>query len=204
MRDRRRGALPDHGAAGQRRSCCCRRAGCTRARGRRLGSGAGRRESHDSHRGDHEGRDCVIEAVVGPSSLLIGQRPVACSFPTAQSPTCLPSPQRPALHGTVTRHRAAQRRRTSSSLQGSARPIADATARAWLLPLAARQLRLGSVRRGLIPIAAWPQQWCWPHGHVVVGVSFFGAAAADYPARLAVVARSLREGRVAILACSAR
>ena len=118
----------------------------------------------------------VIEAVIGPNSLLIGQ---AAGTPRSARPlqrqsACRQS-QRPALQGTVARHRAAQPA-TSSCCRACWRTCRRSCVALGCLPLAAREIRLGSVRRGLIPIAVLVAAMVLAGtGTLSVGIAFFGA-----------------------------
>jgi di/tricarboxylate transporter len=118
----------------------------------------------------------VIEAVIGPNSLLIGQA-AGRLFLHDRFNVNLLAVSRSGERFTERLRDIELRSGDVIVLQGVLANMPAQLRALGCLPLAARQLRLGSVRRGLIPIAALAAAMVLAGtGTLSVGVSFFGAA----------------------------
>ena len=139
----------------------------------------------------------VIEAVIGPNSLLIGQAAGRLALHDRFNVNLL-AVSRSGQRFTERLRDIELRSGDVIVLQGVLAHMPAQLRALGCLPLAARQLRLGSVRRGLIPIAVLVAAMVLAGtGTLSVGIAFFGAGRADDPARIADAARSIRDGRVA-------
>ena len=113
--------------------------------------------------------------MIGPSSLLIGQAAGRCLHDRFR--VNLLAVSRSGQRFTERLRDIELRSGDVIVLQGVLAHMPTQLRELGCLPLAARQLRLGSVRRGLIPIAALAAAMVLAGtGTLSVGVSFFGAA----------------------------
>jgi di/tricarboxylate transporter len=118
----------------------------------------------------------VIEAVIGPHSLLIGQAAGRLAL-HARFNVNLLAVSRNGERFTERLRDIELRGGDVIVLQGVLANMPAQLRALGCLPLAARQLRLGSVRRGLIPIAVLVgAMFLASTGTLSVGVAFFGAA----------------------------
>jgi di/tricarboxylate transporter len=118
----------------------------------------------------------VIEAVIGPNSLLIGQA-AGRLFLHDRFNVNLLAVSRSGERFTERLRDIELRSGDVIVLQGVLANMPEQLRALGCLPLAARQLRLGSVRRGLIPVAALVAAMVLAGtGTLSVGVAFFGAA----------------------------
>ena len=139
----------------------------------------------------------VIEAVIGPSSLLIGQS-AGRLFLHDRFRVNLLAVSRSGQRFTERLRDIELRAGDVIVLQGVLAHMPTQLRELGCLPLAARHLRLGSVRRGLIPIAALLAAMVLAGtGTLSVGVSFFGAALLTILLGSLTLARSVRDGGVA-------
>ncbi len=132
-----------------------------------------KRPSRTEHTNDEIG---VIEAVIGPHSLLIGQAAGRLAL-HARFNVNLLAVSRNGERFTERLRDIELRSGDVIVLQGVLANMPAQLRALGCLPLAARQLRLGSVRRGLIPIAVLVGAMVLAStGTLSVGVAFFGAA----------------------------
>jgi len=118
----------------------------------------------------------VIEAVIGPNSLLIGRAAGRLALHDRFNVNLL-AVSRSGQRFTERLRDIELRSGDVIVLQGVLANMPAQLRALGCLPLAARQLRLGSVRRGLIPIAALVAAMVLAGtGTLSVGVAFFGAA----------------------------
>ena len=134
------------------------------------------RTSRTEAQGDAKDEIGVIEAVIGPNSLLIGQAAGRIALHDRFGVNLL-AVSRSGQRFTERLRDIELRSGDVIVLQGVLAHMPAHLRTLGCLPLAARQIRLGSVRRGLIPIAVLVAAMVLAGtGTLSVGIAFFGAA----------------------------